>query len=627
MADSLTLPLINEQETYELFKENLKLTDQLIKKIGAYADLIQESNRNFFSKQFRLLIEGVKEGTLEGIRDLSLEEKNPSLLEDIRDTIEEGNRKYDELLQTEVEKNRKDEEERLENNRKYGDEGGYFKALFKQNESLGKLSGGLSGKLVSFYAMLLNPKLFLGALGVTRLAPLVLAALSTPVAAIIAGLGTALSDAIASINLKETFNVDSVSAAIAGFLAGDGTNTLFSNIKQYGKWIAMGAGIGLPFGPIGVIAGAIIGGAIGALAKYLGPELIADKVQGVIDGAKKLADIVIGTDYYLNTDKLKESIENTKQVLKNQTEELVSTNTEIASIEAQLVEARRSGNDSEVAALQERLSDLQTHRDIVSADLERENDKLKQYNSDLELAGKTFTEKLGIIFNRNLEDLKNFAFEGIFETLPGKLAMELYNFMEETYGKIYATAEEFGRNAAIYVIGKIENSIDKTKEIFESTYNQITDSVENLKTVIMDKVDETIQSTIDAFRNTAKSITDWMKEFFNFNNIKRLLFGDKLESLYQSFEDKKQAFVDSINKSKEYLSDPITAAKEMINPKTEILTKTAKEKEIIERENSVAAAMRQLNSVMQNTQINNTAINNQVYNGIIRPADQIFFGD
>ena len=101
------------------------------------------------------------------------------------------------------------------------------------------------------------------------------------------------------------WNTSKTSAAVASAVAGTGDRGIVSVFSNMGKWAAAGAAIGMIGGPPGMIAGGLIGAALGGVFAWIGGQKIAnwiDDLSGYLSAAifGKTSDNVHGT---LNLDK------------------------------------------------------------------------------------------------------------------------------------------------------------------------------------------------------------------------------------------------------------------------------------------------------------------------------------
>ena len=96
------------------------------------------------------------------------------------------------------------------------------------------------------------------------------------------------------------WNTSKTSAAVASAVAGTGDRGIVSAFANMGKWAAAGAAIGMIGGPPGMIAGGLIGAALGGVFAWIGGQKIAnwiDDLSGYLSAAifDKTSDNVHGT--------------------------------------------------------------------------------------------------------------------------------------------------------------------------------------------------------------------------------------------------------------------------------------------------------------------------------------------
>ena len=85
-------------------------------------------------------------------------------------------------------------------------------------------------------------------------------------------------------------NIDAVSGAIGAFFGGKGSG-FWNAVVQGSKWAIMGATLGIFGGPPGILAGAIIGLALGAVAGWFGGEKIAQWIDDTVKKFRSIFDV------------------------------------------------------------------------------------------------------------------------------------------------------------------------------------------------------------------------------------------------------------------------------------------------------------------------------------------------
>lgn len=108
------------------------------------------------------------------------------------------------------------------------------------------------------------------------------------IAAIVGGLVWSVIDGFAALGKSDEWKASKVGSFIGGMLAGPDTEKTWAGaFKNMGKWALVGLGIGAFMGPVGMLAGALIGAAIGGIFYAIGGANIArgfDKiVKWVVD--------------------------------------------------------------------------------------------------------------------------------------------------------------------------------------------------------------------------------------------------------------------------------------------------------------------------------------------------------
>ncbi len=98
----------------------------------------------------------------------------------------------------------------------------------------------------------------------------------------------------------KAWNTSRTSATVASAVAGTGDRGIVSAFANMGKWAAAGAAIGMIGGPPGMIAGGLIGAALGGVFAWIGGQKIAnwiDDLSGYLSAAifDKTSDNVHGT--------------------------------------------------------------------------------------------------------------------------------------------------------------------------------------------------------------------------------------------------------------------------------------------------------------------------------------------
>ncbi len=104
-------------------------------------------------------------------------------------------------------------------------------------------------------------------------------------AAIAAGLTWAIMDGVSAMKNAKDWGVSDFSAFLGGFLGGSSgkSGDWMSALAGAGKFGLIGAGVGIMFGPVGMIVGALMGAILGGIMGWIGAEGIADFTQTVIN--------------------------------------------------------------------------------------------------------------------------------------------------------------------------------------------------------------------------------------------------------------------------------------------------------------------------------------------------------
>lgn len=337
----------------------------------------------------------------------------------------------------------------------------YLKSLLDGNKTGGIFS---SFGLADLYAMLFSPKLIIGALGLPKLMSMISNGLRTPLALMASAVGYKIYDAYEkSADVAASTNTSGLVGGLATFFGGNGADDLASQMNHYGGWIAMGAAAGLPFGPVGIIAGAVLGGALGALGKWIGTGRIADWVDNAGVQFNSLFDVFSGNK---DVKEIDARLEKVKAQIQLSQENWKATNDQIIAKEEELRQARQSGNTERIAALAKELEGLYEKRNESVADTEAERLKYQALINEKEIRLK--------------------------ESVMGRLGLWLDQQAEIAYGQSFSG---------------MFNEMDNNRSEFDKG---VKEDVERIKKII----GGIWTSTIDTLQGIADSIKKWITEQF-----------------------------------------------------------------------------------------------------------------
>ena len=177
--------------------------------------------------------------------------------------------------------------------KKEEDDGGLMSTL---GGALGLLTGGT----------LLKP--FISKIGGTLLK-------AAPIGAIAGGLIWAAIDGIKGFMKSEEWGVSKISGTLGGILGGtgEGFKNAFANM---GKWALIGVGIGSLAGPPGMIAGGLIGAAVGGILGLIGGQKIASGLDRIGNWFKEMGPKIGNAlwNFFLNIPIVKTIIEFTDNI-------------------------------------------------------------------------------------------------------------------------------------------------------------------------------------------------------------------------------------------------------------------------------------------------------------------------
>lgn len=201
---------------------------------------------------------------------------------------------------------------------------------------------------------------------------------------IVAGLlaGTAallqtVQDSFQGANWAEALGLEKFSGFVGGFLGGSAEGGLLNMILNSFKFGATGVALGIPFGPIGMIAGGVIFGLIGAVLGAIGGQQIAELIDPVVVAVKRFFGISTNTTVEeleksldlintLDTDiaERAEKIENIKSKLDE-----ANSDEETLELQKQLLALQKEQQQAEKAILEAKSEYLQQERDISKNEL------------------------------------------------------------------------------------------------------------------------------------------------------------------------------------------------------------------------------------------------------------------
>lgn len=407
-----------------------KSSDSFYKRIGDSINL--QIKRNDISNAYKMFSDQT--------------EKTNSLLNEMYAVLKDEYSLQLEELKTQRQKAKYEREDELEQKRR----GGYGSSFVHNmtTPALGR-KGFLFDTTEKFFAFLLNPKVFLSAIGISGLVK----ALSTPMAGLAIAIGMKAIDAVNAYVEGESRNTDNIVSAIAGFLAGDGKNDMLSKFKVIGGWTAIGATIGAGVGgPVGILAGALIGTAIGIAMDALGPEFLADKIQGTVDTFQKTVDAIFGTKDYFNEKNLDRRIKETQAVIDTKNSNLNDTAAQLDALRQKYNDAMKSGDDALQEQIQTQIDDLVEFQDGIKQDIQREQSKLKTFKDDKK---KTQEGQQSQLWG-SLRDAINFIAYGTTDY------EEIDKWIKERNERLYKTwVEPFNKPSNSPVTGRPAGTMDQ----------------------------------------------------------------------------------------------------------------------------------------------------------------------
>lgn len=407
------LPLLNANKSEDNLGFFAYVHDDSLKKIfdtnkKLFGDTLKNTNKNI-SKSFKDTIEKYKADTipffesmsqtLEKLSNVSIgtspiidkvTESIGSIHDDISKLISSIEENADNQKKEKVRDDLKEEERENKRNAKRG-------FLGRVGESVTDF-----GKSVATKDNLINPSHLLGTLTGsffgTSLGKSVLGAAALPAAMItnpfkhpVAWAVTAIAaSAFKSIQdsnmIAEATNNSQTSAALAGFIAGNGSDDVTSKALNYGGMMGTGAVIGFAAGgPIGALAGALVGGALTMATRALGPDFFADYLTIGVD---KLRNFATGFGIIDSI-----SSEDAKKKFDEQKQYVTDLNTKLNSLEderTKLLEATRNAIESGNTELAKKLSEqqiaLQDKKKALIANIERETIKLTDAKNQFDIA-------------------------------------------------------------------------------------------------------------------------------------------------------------------------------------------------------------------------------------------------
>lgn len=319
----------------------------------------------------------------------------------IADTIAQGNQQQkdeDERKRKEDDekKRREDEERREQENRNKlkppGEKPGYFETLMTPLAIGSALSGGKG-----FIETIFDPKvlatLFMAKYG-SRLLSGLAGVLFTPMTAAIAAIGYGIYDSITDSSfIGKLTDTSAVAGGLTNFFIGDGSGTLLNTLTTAGTWAGMGALAGAAFGPIGMLAGAIIGGSLGAAAAWFADanvvNMVADNLQRAMDGVVAAFGVTLGPAFNMEAsafrDYFNEQLNSNRAAVDRSIQELDTNTQEVNRLRRELTEAEKSGDAARIASIQQNLDSALAAGQALQANLDREKAKMESNKNNLSL--------------------------------------------------------------------------------------------------------------------------------------------------------------------------------------------------------------------------------------------------
>lgn len=190
---------------------------------------------------------------------------------------------------------------------------------------------------------------------------------------------TAAIDGVATAVNAEKWDTRTVSAAVGGAIAGQDQSwqSMISNTLKGGA-AGMFVGSFVPIPIVGTLAGGIIGATLGAVANAIGPEKIAKWSDEAITTFGGVADMVFGTKFILDPVKLKTHNDETQAKIDSATNDLITTNDQLAKKHSELLAAEKSGNQLVIDSLNQQITILENRKNTQQSDMNTLKSELTQ---------------------------------------------------------------------------------------------------------------------------------------------------------------------------------------------------------------------------------------------------------
>ena len=510
-----TLPLLNpnnerpkvelgEQST-EKFAQVLSVNESLKSLLSNISTTLIETNNftkmlgEIISTGFTELNSGLK-STFDGILDV---EKKRNDTEKHRDDRQEA--------------------EDIENKREKKSSFNFLDSAKSLANSGLNTAKNLPSLINSFYGALLDPAKMLALIGGGAILSKIVAPKSL---AAFAAFSAAIADSYMAVLESENQNTSKISAALSGFISGEGTKKMFGQIAgsalNVGGWALMGATVGSVVPVVGTFAGAIVGAAIGAIGSLLGQQYLADKLDSLGVWFRRNIDVIFGTNFRLDKEKLAKEKEKAEAFISSKTEEIKKLQDDILLERGKLSEAMKSGDAALVSSIRENIDILNSQLESQEQDLNREKEKLKTVIADQKLEQASW-------FERNLATFKYLspaawyadAASGGNETLneyKEKVKTKTIQLFASSYEVLIKFLEERWAWAESKTFEAYERHKANITSWYESSKNTMESFYERTKVFLGDKKDFAVEATgnlSDMVSNRLAEIKNSISEAFD----------------------------------------------------------------------------------------------------------------
>nr|CAI3971078.1 hypothetical protein ORM20_00024 [Ochrobactrum phage ORM_20] len=332
------------------------------------------------------------------------------------------------------------------------------------------------------------------------------------------GISKMFDDVTKGIDFAEDAGMNREAGAIRGLLLGF-QDDLMSRISAMGRWAAIGAMAGIPGGPGGILAGGLLGAALGG-AVMIVDQWIGDYINrgldALYDGADQFMEVFTGG----NEERIKGRIADLMKKEDAMGKELEGYYDRIESLEKQIRKAELEGNDAIVNRLKRELTKVKDAQASKLADFDANRERIRGFQDELDVADKGFMDRLSLLWKDNIELPLTNATQYILETMFGK---DIGRRMNEWADYIYEGTTGYLKTSWEMATRPFVNGWKSLTGVWDDGMNYLDKEIERTKLYWTGLFDETVNKVVSGVDSIGTFLTETIPDFVGgfFDNLKK----------------------------------------------------------------------------------------------------------